>query len=368
VPGNRAELLKDGPAAFAAMLAAIRGARRHVNVESFIFDDRGETGRAFVDLLLEKRATGVAVHVIYDSLGSEDTRAEAFSRLAAAGVRLLEVHPLNPLKAWGAPRWTPNRRDHRKLLIVDGRIAFTGGMNVDEVYDKGRSDRWRDTHLRLEGPVVAEFQKLFLAQWHEQSHETLPDAGYFPALSPAGDDTVGLIATSPEDGAPVFHRLVLSAFDAAERSIHVTQAYFAPPPALGAALGRAARRGLDVRLVLPSRSDQPAVVWAGRSHYAALLAAGVRIFERRGVTLHAKTVVVDGTWSVVGSANFDYRSVKFNDEVNALVVGPRFGTAMEAMFTADIAQSEEITAEAWSRRPLASRAKEWLARSVEAWL
>jgi cardiolipin synthase len=241
-------------------------------------------------------------------------------------------------------------------------------MNVDEVYDAGRSDRWRDTQVRLEGPVVAEFQRLFLAQWHEQSHESLPDAGFFPALPPAGGDVIGLVATSPADGAPVFHKAVVAAIEAAEGSVHMTQAYFAPPPDLAAALAGAARRGVDVRLVLPSRTDQPAVIWAGRSHYAPLLAAGVRIFERGGVTLHAKTVVIDGAWSVVGSANFDYRSVRYNDEANALVLGRRFGTAMEAMFERDVARSTEIEAGAWARRGIGSRAKEWLARSVEAWL
>jgi cardiolipin synthase len=306
----------------------------------------------------------VAVHLVFDAVGSNETRTRAFARLREHGVRCLRVHPLQP---WieRARRWRPWRRDHRKILVVDGRIGFIGGINIDDVYDAAHHECWRDTHLRLEGPVVGELQKLFLAQWDEQSGERLPDCGFFPRLGPVGDDVVGVIGTSPGDTGAAFHEVLLRALDAAERRVGITQAYFAPPPDLCAALCRAAARGVDVRLVLPKDSDAPAVVWAGRSHYAELLAAGVRLFERRGVILHAKTVVIDGVWSVVGSANFDYRSVRYNDEANAVVLGRRFGGEMEAMFGRDLDRSDEVTSSDWRQRSWLDRGKERLARTLE---
>jgi len=267
-------------------------------------------------------------------------------------------------------------------LVVDGRIAYTGGINLSSVYgDAGGSqpsrheqqgkpgkETWRDTQVRLEGPVAAEFQKLFLAQWKGESGDDLPDAGFFPKVPPAGDALVHVIATSPDQATPEFHATFVSAVANAEKTIRLTQAYFAPPAEQLEALEAAARRGVRVQLVLPKKTDQPKVVYAGRSHYSELLDAGVEIYERRGVLLHAKTAVIDGVWSVVGSANLDYRSVLYNDEVNAVVLGPEFGGQMDAMFERDLAQSDRIDPEAWRRRPFLSRAKEWLASLLEPWI
>jgi cardiolipin synthase len=365
VAGNKATLLEDGPATYRAMIEAIRGARRHVHLEVFIFDDEG-IGRDIADLLLEKRAAGVAVSVIYDSLGSQDTPSSFFERLRGSGVEVLEVRPLNPLQP--ADKWSPNERDHRKLMVVDGRIGFIGGINIDDVYEGADDAPWRDTQLRLEGPVVAELQKLFLAQWEKHTGERLADAGFFPKLGEAGAAAVRIIATAPEENGAAFHATLVSAIDAAERSVRITQAYFAPPEDLEQALAAAARRGVEVVLILPSKSDQAKVVYAGRSHYAALLEAGVRIFERRDVKLHAKTIVIDGVWSAVGSANLDSRSVRFNDEATAIVLGTEFGRVMEAAFARDLARSNEVDPAAWAERSLFVRVKEWLARLIEYWI
>jgi cardiolipin synthase len=368
VAGNRVTLLEDGPKTFGSMLEAIRSAKHHINAEFFIFDDQGEVGRQFSAALIEKAKAGVVVNLMYDSAGSQDSRPEAFDRLEQGGVKTLESKPLNPLKT-KTGTWNPNNRDHRKILVVDGRVAFTGGINVDEVYDGGNTDQWRDTHLKLEGPIVAEFQKLFLTQWKKLGGEELPSAKYYPKLEPKGDALVRVIATTPDDSTGVaFHAALISAIDSAQSRVWVTHAYFAPPPDLENAFVRAARRGVDVSLVLPSRTDQPKVVYAGRSHYTKLLEAGVRIFERSEMKLHAKTVVVDGVWSVVGSANLDYRSVLYNDEINAVVLGPKFGEAMEAMFKRDLAGSAEVTKEAWANRSFVDRIKEFLARTIETWL
>jgi cardiolipin synthase len=274
------------------------------------------------------------------------------------------VHPLKPWASRGI-RWRPWFRDHRKILVVDGEIGFTGGINIDDVYDPRNHVQWRDTHLKLEGPVVAQLQELFLAQWKEQSRERLPDARFFPRLFAVGDDVAGIIGTSPGDTPATYHHALLASLRAAEQRVWITQAYFAPPPDLCRALVDTASRGVDVRLLLPRQSDAPAVVWAGRSHYDELLEAGVRIFERRGVTLHSKTIAIDGKWSVVGSANLDFRSVRYNDEANAVVLGGRFGREMEAMFARDVAESDEVTASAWQARRWLDRGKERLARTIQ---
>jgi cardiolipin synthase len=366
VAGNRVTLLEDGPATYRAMLAAVEGARKHVNLEFFIFDDRG-IGAEFGQLLLQKRRQGIEVNLMYDSVGSLESSRAFFRRLEAGGIRVVEVHPLNPLRSDG--KWSPNQRDHRKILIVDGRVGFTGGINIDDVYEGADDAHWRDTQVKLEGPVIAELQKLFLTQWKKHRGPDLPDADFFPTLDRAGDEIVRIIATSPEDDTGIaFYAALLSAIRSAERSVWVTQAYFAPPEDLEAALMGAARRGIDVELILPSKSDQAKVVYAGRSHYSALLEAGVKIYERSEVKLHSKTIVIDGVWSVVGSANLDSRSVRFNDEVNAIVLGRQFGQVMEAAFERDRKQSQPVDPAEWADRSVFVRLKEWLARLLEYWI
>jgi cardiolipin synthase len=373
VAGNKATVIEDGPDTFAAMLEDIRAAKRHINAEFFIVDADG-FGRAFADALIEKRRQGLSVNLIYDAIGSIDTPAEYFERLRQAGVKVLEFHPLNPLAGKN-----PNDRDHRKILIVDGRIAYTGGINISSVYGlpggpkesqhghKGSEpgEVWRDTQARLEGPVAAEFQKLFLAQWLKEANEELPDAGFFPKVAAAGNAVIRVIATSADKEKPEFLATFISAVRNAEKSVFITQGYFAPPPEELAELEAAARRGVSVRLVLPQKTDQPKVVFAGRRHYQDLLDAGVEIYERRGVLLHAKTAVIDGVWSAVGSANLDYRSVLYNDEVDAIVLGTEFGEEMEAMFARDLAASDRIDARQWRERPFFGRVKEWFAQFLE---
>jgi cardiolipin synthase len=232
-----------------------------------------------------------------------------------------------------------------------------------------RGAGWRDTHLEVRGPAVAEFQRLFLDSWVKQRCPAQPDADWFPRLAPEGDRIVRVLGSSPDDGGtnPIRDEL-LSAMAHAERSIHLTMAYFVPDPVTLEVLRDAARRGVDVRLVLPGFSDFWVVHAAGRSHYESLLAAGVRIWERRDALLHAKTAVVDGVWSTVGSANMDWRSFLHNDEVNVVVVGDGFGREMEALFVADLERSVAVEPEAWARRGLLERAKEGVSRLVEYWL
>jgi len=372
--GNGVLLLQDGAATYRAMLAAIGAASDHVNLETYIVDD-DEIGRQFSALLLQKRAEGVHVALVYDSVGSMGTPKAFFDRLAAGGVQVLEFNPVNPLSARKA--WLVNNRDHRKLLVVDGRIAFVGGINFSRVHSGGSSARrrlsgeraaWRDTHLRIEGPVVGEFQKLFMQTWAKQRGAPLAAASFFPTLAAKGGEMVRAIGSTPDDAHSLIYLTLISAISKSERNVYLTNAYFVPDPQLLDALTDAARRGVDVRLVLPGESDSRLAFHAGRSHYSALLRAGVRIHERRGAMLHAKTATIDGVWSCVGSTNLDRRSFLHNDEIDAAILGRDFAAQMEAAFAADLEASQVMDLERWEARSLDLRLKEWAARLLEYWL
>jgi cardiolipin synthase A/B len=389
--GNAATLLTDGPASYASMFKAVAAARDHVNIEFYIIED-DEVGRQFSDVLLRKAAEGVAVNLMYDSVGCIDTPPSFFERLRAGGVKVLEYNPVNPLKARSG--WRVNNRNHRKIVIVDGRMAYTGGINISSVYSHGSapggpSSRyhgssgsragsgmsggssqigWRDTNVRLEGPVVPQLQRLFLDTWAKQQGEPLPQRDWFPQLQRAGEYPARILASGPDDAVPAIYVSLLSAIALAEKTVHITMAYFVPDAQTVAALTRAARRGVDVTLVLPSYTDFWAVFHAGRSHYTELLDAGVKVYERQKTLLHAKTVVVDGVWSTVGSSNMDWRSFVHNQELNAVVLGMGFGKQMEAMFEQDLGESVRIDADAWRSRPISVRMKEWAARAWEYWL
>ncbi|HEV8520804.1 MAG TPA: cardiolipin synthase [Burkholderiales bacterium] len=374
--GNKVVLLQDGPATYKAMFAAIGKARNHINLETYIIED-DETGRQFADLLLKKQAQGVQVNLIYDSVGSIHTPKPFFDRLREGGIKVLEFNPVNPLTA--KKGWQINNRDHRKLLVVDGQTAFVGGINISSVYSTGSSPSrstpssaesigWRDTHLQIEGPVVDEFQKFFMATWTAQHGAPLTAKNYFPALTVKGHDLVRAIGSKPEDPRSLIYLTLVSAIAHAEKQVHLTNAYFVPDPQFLKTLIDAAQRGVDVKLILPSVSDSGLVFHAGRSHYSELLAAGVKIYERGGSVLHSKTVCIDGVWSSIGSTNLDWRSFLHNDELNAVVLGREFAQQMQAMFAQDLAASTAITAEEWEHRPLRFKFRERAARLWEYWL
>ena len=374
--GNKVTLLQDGPATYQAMFDAIAGAKDSINMESYIFED-DEIGRKFADALMAKRSQGVHVALIYDSVGSNGTPREFFKRLTDNGVEVLEFNPINPLAL--KKGWQVNARDHRKLLVVDGRTAFMGGVNISSVYSSGSfnpgskrhadgTPTWRDTHLRVEGPVVAEFQRLFLETWQKQNGATLEARDSLPVIANQGKEVVRAIGSSPDEPYSLIYATLISAISCAETSVQLTNAYFVPDPQLLAALKAAAKRGVEVTLILPGVTDSWMVLNAGRSHYEDLLEAGVKIYERRGAMLHAKTAVIDGVWSTIGSSNLDWRSFLHNQEINAVVLGQEFGAQMQAMFDADLAASESITREAWARRPLGDHVKETAVRMWARWL
>ncbi|MEO5961256.1 MAG: phospholipase D-like domain-containing protein [Opitutaceae bacterium] len=380
VLGNQVTLLQDGPATYEAMLAAMRRAKQTINVEFYIIKD-DQMGRTFADLLLERRAAGVRVNVIYDSLGGLTTPKEYFERLRQGGVQVVEFNPINPLAA--RKRWALNHRDHRKLLILDGRTVFLGGINIDDVYasssgsaggssgssvgsGRGKKDRkrsgWRDTDIQIDGPVVADFQKLFLQTWEKQKGPPLQRDEYFPAIAPQGHEVVRAIGSTPDDPYSANYLTFIAAITHAQKQLYITNAYFVPDPQLVDALLGAAGRGVDVRLILPSITDSRSAAYAAHSHYTKLLTGGVKIYERRGALLHAKTAVVDGVWSCVGSSNLDWRSAVDNDEVNAVILSREFAQQMLAAYALDQAQSDEIELVRWKNRPLRERVKEFFLR------
>ena len=378
VLGNKLTLLQNGPDTYRAMFAAIRNARDHINLETYIFDD-DPIGQQFSEALLERQAAGVQVNVIYDSIGGLATPTAFFDRLRAGGIHVLEFNPANPLSGDKKP-WRLNHRDHRRQLVVDGRIAFTGGINISNSYSSAPSRKaskqhrpdvgWRDTHIRIEGPVVAEFQKLFLDTWRRQKGAPLAARNYFPELKAvrSGDESVRAIGSTPDDPHSLIYLTLLSAISHAEIKVHLTIAYFAPDPQLLKVLTDAVQRGVEVELVLPSYSDSWAIFHLGRSYYTQLLKGGVKLFERRGSVMHAKTACIDGVWSTIGSTNLDWRSFLHNDEINAVILGREFAAQMETMFAQDLQESDAITLPQWRRRSLLMRIKERLARVGAYWL
>ncbi|NMG35853.1 cardiolipin synthase B [Azoarcus sp. TTM-91] len=380
VLGNDAHLLVDGPKTQDAMFQAIAQAQHHIDLETYILEADG-AGERLAELLEERRAKGVEVRVLYDSVGSIATPAAYFERLRAAGVAVCEFNPVNPLRLARDTRLNINNRDHRKILVVDRQVAFTGGINISAVYSSGSFGRkvktpdpksgWRDTHVIVRGPVVSQFQNLFDEGWQNQrcQPETPPrEAVQAKAPGRAGAMAMRAVAADPASQRSELYVALLSAIDHASKRVWLTYGYFVPDERTLESLVAASRRGVDVRLALPGFSDFWAPFHAGRSHYDTLLEAGIRVFERRDALLHAKTAVIDGVWSSVGSTNLDWRSFVHNYEADVLVLDAGFAREMEALFARDEAASHEILAQEWKRRDVGERFLEWLARRWEYFL
>ena len=376
VPGNRVTVLRDGAETFPAMFAAMQAARDHINLEYYVFDDVHWGGQGLGDLLTARLAAGVAVDVIYDAYGSLHTDPAFLDRLRRAGARLVEFGPLDPLTA-GAPH-NPNDRDHRKIMVVDGRVGFAGGVNLDRVYENPRiagdggddpaSAYWRDTDARIEGPAVAVLQRLFLQTWAQAHGPALPARDWFPGLPAQGDQTVRVLGSRPSDDRPLYFLARLSAEHAARESISLSTGYFVPSHQEREELARAARRGVRVRLILPGHSDSEDSLATGRADYEDLLEAGVDIYELRNAVLHAKVAVIDGVWTTIGSSNLDHRSAVFNNEVDAIVLGRETGRTVEALLDRDAGRSDHVTLQAWRQRPFEERRREFFGRLFEWWL
>jgi cardiolipin synthase len=327
---------------------------------------------------MEKQHAGVQVNILYDSIGSLQTPKAFFNAMRATGIKVIEFNPVNPTTRFTS--WHLNNRDHRKILVVDGKIGFTGGVNITEDYAKSSLFRsgsrqadgkgklgWRDTHIQLEGPAVASLQLLFLDAWAGQKDGEIPDRDYFPALPEVGTQLVRVLGSAPKGDFAIYKAYVL-AIDEAKVSIHLTAAYFAPDVQLLNSITAAARRGVDVKVIFPSMTDGGLIFHAGRSFYDTLLDAGVKIYELQASILHAKTAVIDHQWSTVGSSNLDVRSFLHNSEVNLIMLGTEFGTTMESAFAEDLKNSKPVDPQVWANRPALDHMKEWAARNFEYWL
>jgi len=348
--GNGCQLLRDGVEAYPAMLMAIRGARRYIHLETYMFISDA-VGELFGEALAEAAERGVHVRVLYDALGSWTSRRSFFEALRARGV---DIRPFKPLTSLGRGLRHLLRRDHRKILAVDGDVAFIGGVNISAHWaPEGEGSAWRDDVLRVEGPAVHELERRFVATWRmafqdrfrswRESRRRRRAAG----LRRRGDVSLAVLSSRRS-----IHRAYLHAISRARRSVLVAAAYFIPDRKLVAVLREAAQRGVEVSLLLNAKSDHPWLVHATRAFYEKLLTAGVRIFEWERCVLHAKTAVVDGVWGTIGSFNLERRSLLFNHEVNAVFADPRLGRSLEESFRGDCQSCREVDLDEFRRRPL----------------
>jgi cardiolipin synthase A/B len=355
IPGNRIDILRNGVQIFPSMLAAIRAARKTINLEFYIYWD-GEIGRTFAQTLAERARAGVEVKVILDAIGSAKMSRDLIEFMRRNGIDVEWYHPV---------RWyslsRANHRTHRKLLIVDGEVGFTGGVGIADEWlgDADGPTHWRETQVRVEGPAVTQMQFAYMDNWVKSRGEILTGLSYFPQIEPRGEHLAQVIKSSPAEGSSTVKLLYIISIVSAVRSIHINNAYFIPDSDTIRALEGAVRRGVDVRVIVPGEfTDVPIVRQASRWHYEMLLRKGIRMYEYEKTMMHAKTMIVDGIWSTVGSSNFDDRSFRLNDEVNVNIYDEGIAATMEVMFEGDLAHSREISLGRWYKRPALSRLKE----------
>jgi cardiolipin synthase A/B len=358
IEGNGVTVLKNGVRFFPSMLSAIRNAKKTINVEFYIYWD-GQIGRTFAEALAERARAGVKVNVVLDAVGSAAMSEDLTLFLQRNGIAIEWYHPL---------RWYTlsrmNHRTHRKLLIVDGEIGFSGGVGIADEWqgDADSPEHWRETVVRVEGPAVTQMQFAFMDNWIKSRGELLTGLDYFPMTGSRGGCIAQVLKSSPSEGSSVAKLMYVVSIVSARQSIYINSAYFVPDSDTIRALEGAVRRGVDVRVIVPGETtDVPIVRQAGRLFYAQLLKRGIRIFEYLPTMMHAKTMVVDGIWTTIGSTNFDDRSFRHNDEVNVNVYDETIAAQMEQMFFEDLARSEEITRRTWIQRSWLDRTKERVA-------
>jgi cardiolipin synthase A/B len=348
--GNRVTILTDGEAFYPAMLDAIRSAERSINMECYIFHD-GRIASAFVDALTERAQSGITVTIVVDAIGSFSLWGGPVARLRAAGCRIM---------SYQAVRWYSlqriNNRTHRELLIIDGRIAFAGGAGIADWWaepQRGRSRPWRDTMARIEGPIVSAIQGVAAENWLECVGEILTGRDFFPDLHPCGETTAFVVKSSPSDRATASRVSFQLLIEGADATVRICTPYFLPDRALRRALMTMARSGVKIDVIVPgAHTDQRWVRLASRRMWGHLLEAGVRIHEYQPAMLHAKVLIVDDLWSVIGTTNIDNRSFEHNDEVNIAMRDPAVNERLCEDYDRDLEASREITLEMWRRRPL----------------
>ena len=363
--GNRVEALTNGDEIFPEMLRAIRSATRTITFETFIYWS-GSIGKEFADALSERARAGVKVHVLLDWLGSGKIDPSLLQEMKASGVHLQMYHPL---------RWYTlsrmNNRTHRKILVVDGKIGFTGGVGIADPWlgHAQDPDHWRDTHFRMDGPAVGELQAAFMDNWLKTEGEVLHGEEYFPEVPPSGDALAQVFTSSASGGAESARLMYLMSIASARRSVRVSAAYFVPDDLSVETLLDARKRGVVVEIILPGdQIDARVVRKASRARWGALLRAGVEIYEYVPTMYHCKVMIVDDLWVSVGSTNFDSRSFRLNDEANLNVFDEAFARAQVAHFEADRGKARRVTLQAWEDRPWTEKVAEHAAALLRSQL
>lgn len=350
--GNQVTPLYNGEQIFPAMLAAIEGATRSITFETYIYWS-GDVGQRFSDALSSRAKAGVKVHVVLDWVGSGRMDESMLEGMMQAGVEIEKYHP---------PRWYTigrfNNRTHRKLLVVDGRIGFTGGVGIADKWDGHAQDEehWRDSHFQLEGPAVAQMQAAFLDNWLETRGVLLHGDDYFPPITSAGAHSAQVFRSSATDGSESVRLMYLLSIASAKKNVLIANAYFVPDAFAVRELVQAAQRGVTVELIVPGTTTDAVVVrWASRALWGELLQAGVKIYEYQPTMYHVKVMIVDDCWTTVGSTNFDNRSFRLNAEANLNIMDGDFARAEVRAFEADKAKSRAVTYAMWKKRPLTER-------------
>jgi len=349
VHGNRAQVLLNGDEIFPAMLSAIRQAKTTITFANFMYED-GDVAREMAAALAERCRAGVGVNVLVDFVGSKNMPKKLKRLMTSSGCHVASYHSLNPLAIKRI-----NHRNHRRILVVDGRIGFTGGTGIGEKWtgDGRRKGYWRQTDVRVEGPIVRHLQAAFAENWRDATGLLLYGPAYFPELSSRGNLAAQSIKSSPAGGAAEAYLLFMLAIEGARSSILLTTPYFVPDGEMSDALVRAARRGVDVSIMTAGNADtnlDRLVRQASHAHFGRVLAAGAKIYEYGPALLHAKTIVVDGQWVTIGSANLDNRSFALNNELNLAFVDKALGARMTEIFREDLKYTKPVTLEAWQRR------------------
>jgi len=349
--GNRVDLLLNGDELFPAMLEAVRAAKRSITFEQYVWE-KSDISAELTDAIAERCRAGVGVSMLLDYAGSLNFPDGYAKTLRASGCHLAWFHPL---EAWQV--WRFNHRNHRRILVVDGRVGFTGGFGISQKWTGNgvTKGNWRDTHVRVEGRIVEYLQAAFAQDWRQTTGIVLAGDSYFPRIEPVGDFHAQVVASSPASGSFDAYMLFLLSIEAARKSIFVTNPYFVPDDRMVQALLAAVARGVRVEVLIPGAIDHPLVREAGRRGFGPLLRAGIKIHEYMPALLHAKTMVIDGVFSSIGSTNFDNRSFALNQEVNLTVYDHRIGERMDQIFAEDLANSRPLTLHDWTHRGLKSR-------------
>ncbi len=363
--GNAVQTLVNGDEIFPSMLAEINAARSTITFETYIYWS-GEVGYEFARALAAKAREGVDVRVLIDWVGSLPFDEDLIRIMTDAGVQFVRFRPVH----WYTLDRV-NNRTHRKLLVVDGRVAFTGGVGIADKWkgDARNPDEWRDTHYHVTGPVVAAFQAGFAENWLEATGDTLMGAGFYPSLEATGDLDAQFVLSSQPNGSQNMELMFLTAIASAERRIRIGMAYFVPDEIALAQILDARRRGVEVEVIVPNHlTDVPVVRKASRHFWGDLLAAGVRIQEYQPTMYHPKVLIVDDVWTSFGSTNFDERSLRLNDEASLNVYGADFTATQIDVFEEDLRRSREITLQEWQARPLTEKVTDWLASTLRSQL